>query len=109
MMDTFKPLGQLYPSAGVDTTLYTVPGATRTVVSLIKACNQGVSETTFRLRIAIAGAVAEEKQYLFYDQPLQAKESVSCVEGIALAATDLVAVSSANGMVSFNVFGDEVT
>ena len=38
MPETPKPLGQVNP-AGVETTLYTVPSSTNTIISTITVCN----------------------------------------------------------------------
>lgn len=108
MADTQKVLGQVIPTAGTLTTAYTVPGATSTVVSTLKVCNQGPA-TTFQVSIAVAGVADTPKQYVYYNVPLGFADSFSATEGWTLAATDVIRVSSVSGLVSFNVFGVEVT
>lgn len=109
-MDTAKVLGQAYPAVKTLTDLYTVPASgVRTVASTLKVCNQGSSPTKFRVAIAVAGAAAEAKQYVYYDEILAANDTFSATEGWTLAATDVVRVYSDNGLCSFNLFGVEVT
>lgn len=108
-MDTTKVLAQAYPTLGTLTDAYTVPAGAKAVVSTLKACNQQCFETEFRVAIAIAGAAAERKQYLYYDVPLDANDTFSATEGWTLGAGDVIRVYSANGMVSFNIFGVEIT
>lgn len=109
MADAPKVLGQSIPAAATLTTLYTVPALTSTVMSTIKACNQSPNATTFRVSVAVAGAADTAKQYLYYDVPLAGNDSFSATEGWALTTTDVVRVQAENGLVSFNLFGVEVT
>lgn len=109
MADTFKVLGQAFPLERVLTDAYTVPGATSTVVSTFKAANQAATATTFRVTVAVAGAADEAKQCIYPDVALAANDTFSATEGWTMAATDVVRVQSANGSVSFNIFGSEIT
>lgn len=109
MADTSKVLGQAIPAAATLTTLYTVPGATSAVVSTLKACNQSPSQTTVRVSVAVAGAADTAKQYLYYELPIAGYDSFSATEGWTMATTDVVRAYSTNGLVSFNLFGVEVT
>ncbi len=109
MADTFKVLAQLNPSATTLTTLYTVPAATSTVVSMIMVCNQTSSPVTFRLSVAIAGAADNIKQYLYYEVSIPANDSFKVPAGITLATTDLIRCYASSASMSFTVFGDEIT
>lgn len=109
MADTLKVLAQAFPLTAVLTDIYTVPGATSAAISSITICNQGASKTTFRLSIAVAGAVDIGKQYIYYDVTLAGHDSFILTGGITLAATDVVRGYSASGNVSFNIFGVEVS
>lgn len=109
MADVQKVLGQAIPALGVLTTLYTVPGATSAVVSTITICNQQNAATTVRLSVALGGAADEAKQYLYYELPLQAYDSFSLTQGLTVATTDVIRGYSGNGLVSFNIFGIEIT
>ena len=60
---TYRVLGQLNPSANVETTVYTVPAATQTVVSTIAVCNLANVATTFSLAVKVANAaVAKDRK-----------------------------------------------
>lgn len=110
MAEARKVLGQSIPSAGVLTTLYTVPGATQAVNSTITVCNQSKTQTAqVRISIAINGAADALSQYLVYDADFQPKETKGFTLGITLAAADVVRVYSDTGTVSFNAFGVELT
>ena len=109
MADTFKVLGQTIPVAAILTDCYTVPAVTSTVISTIVVTNQVASNTTFRVSIAIAGAADTPKQYLYFDAIIAKNSTLTATLGITLATTDVVRVRSANGSVSFNIFGVEVT
>jgi hypothetical protein len=98
--------GGLLPAAATDTTLYTVPAATDTVVADLIVCNQGAA-TTFRVAWRVAGAALTGKQYLFYDCPIDANDTLALGLGITMAATDVLTVRSASGSVSFNASGAE--
>jgi hypothetical protein len=110
-MATHTPvlLGQSAPSATTETDVYTVPGSTNTVVSSIFICNRGTATGTFRLYIRDAGATAANKQYLYYDVEVPAKDTFLLVAGITLEATDKVTVYMSTADFSVNVFGTEVT
>ena len=69
MADVLKVLGQVDPAATtVTTALYTVPDMTQTTVSSIVAANRTGSAITFRLSVHVAGAGADDKQYIILRQ-----------------------------------------
>lgn len=107
MADVGKILAQVIPAATTLTTLYTVPAATTTFASTFCVCNQAGSAATYRVSVAVAGAADATKQYIAYDAPLRANETMSFTIGLALATTDVVRCYSSNGQVSFNLFGIE--
>lgn len=110
MADTSKVLSQTIPSATTLTDSYTVPGATSTVLSSFTVCNQSPTvDAAFRISVAVAGAADTPKQYIYYDLPLQAKDTFAGTLGITLAATDVVRVYASTANLSFNFFGVEVT
>jgi hypothetical protein len=109
MAETLKVLGQVAPSATTDTTLYTVPAATSTVVSTLNVCNRSASTITYRVAVRPAGASIANQHYLAYDVPLAANDSISLTLGITLAATDVVTVRASTADTSFSAFGSEIT
>jgi hypothetical protein len=107
MADDLKVLGQLDPAATTTTVLYTVPDMTQTTISSIVAANRTGSAITFRLSVHVAGAGADDKQFLFYDKSVAANDSFSIVIGITLNQTDVLKVYTSAVDMSFNVFGCE--
>lgn len=109
MAEARKVLFQSAPSATTLTDAYTVPGATQVVGSSLVVCNRGGTDTTYRLAVAVAGAVDATAQYLAYDAPIRANESRTWTVGYTLAATDKVRVYAGNANLSFTGFGVEIT
>jgi hypothetical protein len=109
MASTRKVLGQVDVAATTETTLYTVPAATSTVVSTVIVCNRAATAATFRVYVCVAGAGTDVKQYLYYDHPIDGNDSFPATLGITLAATDVVKVYASTTDVSFSAFGQEDT
>lgn len=109
MAEVLKVLGQNSPSATTLTDIYTVPAATQSTISTISICNRSTIATTFRISVAVAGATDSVEQYIFYDQAIDGNSTFTATLGITLAATDKVRVFSALAILSFNVFGIEVS
>lgn len=109
MATTYKVLGQLNPTAGILTALYTVPASTQTVISTITVCNQSAVGATFTIAVQPAGAAVLAKHYVSYNTPVSANDSITLTLGITLAATDVIACSASTANVSFNAFGSEIS
>ena len=109
MADVIKVLGQLDVSATTITTLYTVPDLAQTTVSSLVICNRGGSGITFRVSIHVAGAGADDKQFIFYDEALAATTTKTVVIGMCLNQADVVKVYASAANVSFNMFGVETS
>ena len=109
MADAIKVLGQLDVSATTITTLYTVPDLTQTTVSSLVICNRSGSGITFRVSVHVAGAGADDKQFIFYDEALAATTTRTVVIGMCLTQADVGKVYSSAANVSFNMFGVETS
>ena len=109
MATTYKVLGQLNPSATTATTLYTVPSATKTVVSTISVCNQAGTSGTYRIAIRPAGETLAAKHYIAYDSAITANNSTMITIGVTLGATDVITVYASSASMSFNAFGSEIS
>jgi|TARA_R110001583_G_scaffold49156_1_gene153959 hypothetical protein len=107
MSDIIKVLGQVDTAATTVTTLYTVPNLTQTTISSFVACNRTGSAITFRLSVHVAGASADDKQYLFYDKSVAANDTLTVVIGMTLGQTDVLKVYASAVDMSFNLFGVE--
>jgi hypothetical protein len=91
------------------TDLYTVPVDTATVVSTLAVCNRTGSKKSFRVAVAVGGAVDSLEQYLWYDTEVLGNDSIFATIGMTLAAGDVVRVYASALGLSFNLFGTEVT
>lgn len=109
MAETRKVLGQASLAATTSTDVYTVPGATQAVLSSAVIANRSATDTTFRLSIAVAGAVLADKQYLYYDLALPGNSTFIATIGITLGAADVVRAYAGAATVSVNLFGVEIT
>ena len=109
MADAIKVLGQVAPSATTTTVLYTVPNLAQTTVSSLVICNRNSGNQTFRVSIHVAGAGADNKQFIFFDKEITANNTLSVVIGITLNQADVVKVYSSTSDMSFNIFGVETT
>jgi hypothetical protein len=108
MATTYKVLGQSKPSAASDTTLYTVPSSTNTIVSTLNIVNLNASADTVRVAIRPDGATLTDSQYIIYDLSLNGKSSFTFTAGLTIDAADVITVYSTNGYCSFSAFGSEV-
>ena len=109
MAETRKVLGQSAPLAATLTALYTVPGATQAVVSTLTVCNRSATPTSFSVSVAVAGAAAEEKQYVYPGIAIAGNDTFAATLGITLGPTDVVRVYATLATLSFNLFGVELT
>ena len=120
MADNFKVLAQLNPSATTETILYTVPRRegtgvnskfpAQTTVSSLVICNRdGTTADTFRVRIKVKNASDDNKQFIYYNKSVNAKDTLDAVIGITLSESDVIEVYATNGTLSFNLFGVETT
>lgn len=109
MPTTYKVLGQVAPSATTDTSIYTVPSATQTVVSTIAVCNRGTASATFRLYIRPDNETLANKHYFAYDAPVTAKDTLFLTVGATMDAADVLYCYASTGDFSFNVYGSEIT
>ncbi len=110
MPTSYKVLGQVAPTNTSDTTLYTVPAATQTVVSTLSVTNDTTASATFRVYVRVAGAAASATNTLFFDTALAANSTAFFTVGLTLGAGDILTVRSgtANAF-TFQAFGSEVT
>lgn len=105
----YKVLGQSAPAATTNTTAYTVPSATGTVVSSITVCNRGTSDGFYRVAIRPDNATLANQHYVFYDVQLPAGATDVLTMGMTLDAADVVTVYASTANFSFNLFGTEIT
>lgn len=109
MADNYKVLGQSKPVATTLTDIYTVGAAKQVTVSTINVCNLTSVATTYRISVAVVGAVDSQVQYLFFDDIIDVNETKNITAGYTLGAGDVIRCYSASGNISFNIFGVEIT
>lgn len=109
MPTTYKVLGQLEPAATTETTLYTVPSATQTVCSTLSVCNRTTTAATFRVRIKINNAADADAQFVMFDAPIAAKDTLLLTFGATLGAGDVVRAWASNADTAFTLFGSEIS
>jgi len=109
MAEAYKVLGQLDAAATTLETLYTVPGATESIITTLTVCNRGAVNDTFRVALRVGGAGIDNKHYLYYDVAIPANDTFAATLGITLATTDVVSVYCGLGDLTFNLTGTEVT
>lgn len=109
MPTAYKVLGQVEPTATTDTTLYTVPASTQAVCSTLSICNKAAASGTFRVRVKVNGAADDDKQFVVYDAPIGAKDTLLLTFGATLGAADVVVVYASSADMTFQLFGSELT
>jgi len=107
---TYKRLGATTVTANTDTSLYTVPASSQTIVSSIVACNIGSTARTFRIAI-VDGAIANvaNEDYLYYDVTIPANDTFVVTAGFTLPTTYAILVRASHADIVFNAWGTEIT
>lgn len=109
MATTYKILGQVSPSTGVETDLYAVPALTQAVVSSITICNRSSSATaTFRISASVAGVATTSKDYIYYDLILGQNDTFIATIGLTLGAGDKIRVYASTANLSFTAVGSQI-
>lgn len=109
MAQTYKVLAQSNPAATTPTDVYTVPTATTAVISSVVVANRSAVQRTFRLSVRVAGAGADNKQFLAYDMAVPANDTIFLQLGLTLGAADVLTAYASAQELAFNVFGVEHT
>jgi hypothetical protein len=99
-------LGVADLAAATNTTLYTVPASTFSVVTL-NVVNRGATAATVRVAVA-SSATPADSEYIEYDTSLSAKGVLERT-GIVLDAGKLLVVRSSATSVNAVVYGIETT
>lgn len=109
MPTNYKVLGQSAPSATTDTTLYTVPSATETIISTIVIANRAASAGSYRIAIRPNGATLANSHYVAFDVAIAANDSTALTLGITIDASDIVTVRASSADMTFTAFGSEIS
>jgi len=110
MATAYKVLAQNNPSATTETTLYTSPSLTSTVVSTLSIANLAGSSATYRIAVRpAADATTANKHYIVYGSTVAANDSTLLTLGITLAASDVITVFSSTANLAFSAFGSQLS
>jgi hypothetical protein len=108
MATTYKVLGQSAPAATTNTSLYTVPELTQTIVSTLTICNRGNTAATYRVAVRPDGATLANEHYLAFDTILDSNNTTALTLGMTLDAGDIITIYASNTNFSFTAFGSEI-
>ena len=108
MATTYKVLGQVAPGATTDTTLYTVPASTETVISTIVIANRSAGALTYNIALRPDGATLAIEHYSAKTVTVGASDSTTLTLGLTLNAADVITVQASSADLSFNAFGSEI-
>lgn len=111
MGKAYKVAGQALPAAATDALLYTVPGGANFVESTLSICNQDISGSPIRFRVAVvpAGQTLAAKHYLVFDKLLDIADSKFLTLGLSMGPGDMMYVRSSSANTSFSLFGVELS
>ena len=106
MADTYISLQQAEPT-GSEVALYTCPGGTSFVGSSLIICNENATPVTIDVRMAVADAADDPKQYLYQSTLMPANSTLCLTAGLTMTAGDVLYVNAAGG-VSFQIGGVQI-
>lgn len=109
MPTNYKVLGQVAPEATTDTTLYTVPALTESVISTIIIANRASTAATYRIAIRPNAATLANLHYIAFDVSVGGGDSTTLTLGLTLDAADVITVRGSTADLSFSAFGSEIT
>ena len=108
MATTYKVLAQAAPDATTETAVYTVPAATSAIISTMIITNQSISSGAFRISVRLNGEALSQKNYIAYDTPISANDSINLTLGITLSAGDIITTYCSSANMSVSIFGSEI-
>ena len=100
-------LGQTKPTAGVDTTLFSV-GVNYQAQFTVYVANQGSTPDTFTVALVPNGGIEQGASYIAYNTAILAN-GVVALSGLFLNSGDRVQVASSQGQCSFTATGLTIT
>lgn len=105
----YKVLGQVVPSAANQwTQIYPCPTGKEAICSSLTVANLTADDITYRVRVRVANASADNKQILVYDTAAAGGISQALQLSMTLSADDRVEVYASSTSIAFNLFGSEV-
>lgn len=110
MATAYKP-AQVQGTAGVSTyaTLYNVPASTEAIISTIVICNTASADATYRIGLDDTAGTPGASEWLVYDSPISANDTIALTLGVCLDAGKYIRVSSSANTVTFSAFVSEIS
>lgn len=100
---------QLDVAASADQTLYTCPASTRFVGSDLLLCNRGAVALLVRVRLRKNNEAHANKQFIVYDYPVEANDTLPMKLGMTLNDGDVIEITSDTATLSATLFGFQET
>jgi len=100
---------QSAPGATTETTLYTVPASTKTVLSTYIVCNRGATATTARVSFTKGAGATATTDYDIYDLLIPPNDVYKATCGYTLNAATVMKVYAGNASLTFQVYGEEIS
>ena len=104
-----KLLGQVAPAVTTITTVYTVPGATATHVTLISVANRSNTSSRFRLSARPGASGLATNHYLYYDIEVPGNDTFIGNIALMLPAAAVVEVYADSANLTVILSGVEIT
>jgi hypothetical protein len=104
MPTIYKVLAQSAPSSTSIANVYTVPSSTNTIISTVNA--------SYNIAVVPGGAAIANQHFIAFNSLVPANDSIALTVGMALAATDNIAVQANTTGVNnlgFTLFGTELS
>lgn len=110
MTDTFKRLAQGTFSSGTATTLYTVPGATSTLIKKVVVSNNSGTAGTVKLHHVASGGSATSDNVIVPTTPLGNNEhGVDSDPFVMETGETLRGVGDGTNAISYTIYGLEIS
>ena len=103
---TAKRLGGAKLAAATETTVYTTPASTSTVIQSITVSNGG-GATTFSIGQAVGGGAIGDGEFFFENTRLEMKQTVNLEGPFYFATTDLLRATAGSANVHVQAWGVE--
>ena len=108
MPTTYKVLGQAAGTTAV-ANVYTVPASAQTVVSTVVIANRSTSNTNYYIAVQPNGAALANQHYIAFSSVVAGNDSIALSLGLTLGPNDVISVNASSNVLSFSVFGSEIT
>lgn len=97
-----RGLKQLTPTASTETSLFDGTQTESYQVTLV-VCNRDTLGSTIQIRHRLLGAPTDDKQYLYYDMPVNGNTTV-VLTPVGIAPGDILSVYTPGSYVNFHAY-----